>query len=99
MAGTREGGLKAAATNKLRYGNDMYINIGRLGGQKSRGGGFTSETGRIAGRKGGSAIRSHCRNGHKYPKDAMPDSRGRKCKTCIALAKDRKYTRKNRLTA
>lgn len=55
MAGTREGGLKAAATNKARYGSTFYKDIGKPGGQKSRGGGFEKdhELAREAGRKGG----------------------------------------------
>lgn len=32
MAGTKQGGLKAAATNKERHGKDFYKNIGRQGG-------------------------------------------------------------------
>lgn len=54
--GTHEGGLKAAETNKKRYGNDFYKGIGALGGKKSRGGGFASmspERVRELGRKGG----------------------------------------------
>lgn len=35
MSGTREGGRKAAATNKEKYGADFYRNIGRQGGSKS----------------------------------------------------------------
>lgn len=55
MAGTRQGGQKAAATNKQRYGNDFYMSIGRAGGKKSTGGGFAKnpELARQAGRKGG----------------------------------------------
>lgn len=64
MAGTVEGGLKAAATNKERYTKDFYVKIGSMGGQKSRDGGFSTklvgkdgltgpERARIAGRKGG----------------------------------------------
>lgn len=64
MPGTKIGGLKAAATNKKRHGEDFYAVNGRLGGQKSTTGGFNSDvvgsdglTGRqrasIAGRKGG----------------------------------------------
>jgi uncharacterized protein len=59
MAGTREGGRKAAATNKIRYGIDFYRGIGQLGGQISRGGGFEKdhELAIEAGRKGGKASR------------------------------------------
>jgi len=32
MAGSREGGLKAAATNKARHGEDFYKRAGALGG-------------------------------------------------------------------
>ena len=32
MAGTRAGGLKAAATNKAKYGKKFYSRIGRKGG-------------------------------------------------------------------
>lgn len=40
--GTRIGGLKASKTNKELYGEDFYGRIGKIGGQKSRGGGFAS---------------------------------------------------------
>ncbi|MDN4611458.1 hypothetical protein [Arthrobacter burdickii] len=40
MAGTVEGGKKAAATNKQRYGLSFYRQIGKTGGKRSRGGGF-----------------------------------------------------------
>ena len=36
MAGTKTGGSRAATTNKQRYGDDFYSNIGRLGGKASR---------------------------------------------------------------
>ena len=54
MAGTREGGLKSKATNLARNPRH-YHEIGRLGGLKSRGGGFAAdrELARVAGAKGG----------------------------------------------
>lgn len=42
MAGTRAGGLKVAATNKSRYGDDFYKKLGHMGGIKGRTGGFAS---------------------------------------------------------
>lgn len=55
MAGTREGGKAAAATNKTKYGPDFYARIGAIGGRKGRTGGFYAnrELARIAGAKGG----------------------------------------------
>lgn len=35
MAGTKEGGKKAAKTNMERYGDNWYSNIGKKGGSKS----------------------------------------------------------------
>lgn len=58
MPGTRAGGLKAAETNKKRY-PDFYKTLGRMGGTKSRGGGFAynRELAAEAGRKGGTTSR------------------------------------------
>ena len=55
MSGTREGGEKAAATNKAKHGSDFYVMIGRKGGRNGHTGGFAAnpELARIAGRKGG----------------------------------------------
>ena len=55
MSGTKEGGLKAAATNKAKYGKDFYKNAGRKGGQNGHTGGFFANPtlAREAGRKGG----------------------------------------------
>lgn len=55
MAGTKEGGKKAAETNKSYHGKDFYRRIGAMGGKKSRTGGFYAnrELARIAGAKGG----------------------------------------------
>lgn len=55
MAGTKEGGAKAAATTKEKYGYDFYKGIGAKGGKRGRTGGFYAnrELARIAGAKGG----------------------------------------------
>lgn len=58
MAGTIEGGKKAAATNKVKYGKDFYGKIGAEGGKKGRTGGFGEgeagrERARIYGAVGG----------------------------------------------
>ena len=64
MPGTIEGGRKATATNKKKYGKDFYANIGRKGGRNGHTGGFASdkvgrdgltgyERARVAGKKGG----------------------------------------------
>lgn len=55
MAGTPEGGKKAAATNKRIHGKDFYAKIGAKGGQNGHTGGFAAnrELARIAGAKGG----------------------------------------------
>lgn len=50
-----EGGKKAAATNKERYGKDWYARIGRTGGKNGHTGGFAANPAlaKIAGAKGG----------------------------------------------
>jgi general stress protein YciG len=55
MAGTKAGGMAAAATNKAKYGSDFYAKIGAQGGKKGKTGGFFAnrELARIAGAKGG----------------------------------------------
>ena len=55
MSGTKAGGMKAAATNKKKYGEDFFKNIGRKGGQNGHTGGFASshELAVRAGRLGG----------------------------------------------
>lgn len=64
MSGTKAGGLKAAATNKEKYGDGFYANIGKKGGENGHTGGFAStrvggdgltglQRARIAGAKGG----------------------------------------------
>lgn len=56
MAGNKAGGLKAAETNKKRYGEDFYKRQGKLGGLKTGKKGFAlnRELARAAGKKGGS---------------------------------------------
>ena len=55
MAGTREGGLKAAKKNYELYGGNFYERIGRKGGKNGHTGGFAANPAlaRIAGAKGG----------------------------------------------
>lgn len=55
MAGTKAGGLAAAATNKQKYGKDFYAKIGAQGGKKGKTGGFYAdrELASRAGRLGG----------------------------------------------
>ncbi|MCL2869394.1 hypothetical protein FWF48_01120 [Candidatus Saccharibacteria bacterium] len=55
MAGTKAGGLKAAATNKAKYGTAFYAKIGQKGGRLGHTGGFAAnpELARIAGARGG----------------------------------------------
>jgi uncharacterized protein len=54
MAGTIEGGKKAAAKN-LQKDPNFYAKIGKKGGQRGHTGGFAAnpELARIAGAKGG----------------------------------------------
>jgi uncharacterized protein len=55
MAGTKEGGARAAATNKAKYGSDFYARIGKSGGHVGRTGGFYAnrDLARKAGAMGG----------------------------------------------
>ena len=55
MSGTKAGGLKAAQTNREKYGKEFYSQIGRKGGQNGHTGGFAANPAlaRIAGAKGG----------------------------------------------
>jgi general stress protein YciG len=60
MSGTKLGGIKAAETNKTRYGKDFYIEIGSKGGLKTgikKGFAENLDRAREAGRKGGKKSR------------------------------------------
>ena len=59
MAGSIEGGRKAAITNKLRNGEDFYNRIGSKGGSVRCAKGFATSHERAveAGRKGGKISR------------------------------------------
>lgn len=57
MSGTKIGGMKAAATNKAKHGDNFYARIGAKGGSayhsKPRGFAANPEIAREAGAKGG----------------------------------------------
>lgn len=55
MSGTANGGKKAAATNKNKYGKDFYARIGSMGGKMGHTGGFYAnrDLARKAGAMGG----------------------------------------------
>lgn len=59
MAGTKSGGRSAYETNIKLYGADFYSRIGKIGGKKSRTGGFygNPEAARLAGSIGGKKSR------------------------------------------
>ena len=66
MAGTKDGGKAAASTNKEKYGENYYGNIGAMGGQAKVPKGFAlMDRQKVveAGRKGGTISR---RRGGKY---------------------------------
>lgn len=55
MAGTKEGGKKASATMKERYGDNYYSEMGKIGGKACvcKGFGANRELARKAGALGG----------------------------------------------
>jgi general stress protein YciG len=65
MAGSIQGGKRAAATNKLKYGENFYKKIGAEGGKRGTTGGFYAnrELARTAGAKGGRISRRTQSNG------------------------------------
>ena len=52
MPGSREGGRKAAETNRRKYGEDFFKRIGKVGGAKSNTGGFATTKRDANGRDG-----------------------------------------------
>ena len=61
MSGTKAGGMKAAATNKAKYGDGFYARIGAKGGRNGHTGGFAAnpELAKLAGAKGGRKSRRY----------------------------------------
>lgn len=59
MAGTKSGGIKAANSNKQKYGSDFYAKIGAKGGAKGHTGGYFAnrELARASGARGGRVSR------------------------------------------
>lgn len=62
MAGTHQGGVAAANTNRKNHGSNFYHIIGAAGGRNGHTGGFygNSEAARIAGAKGGRKSSPKC---------------------------------------
>jgi hypothetical protein len=77
MPGTKTGGEISAQKNKERYGEDFYARIGAIGGSRSFGTGFTSDTARIWGAVGGSLSRK----GRKLTPDERAKVKARIFKT------------------
>lgn len=69
LSGTIEGGKRAAATNKAKFGADFYRTIGAQGGKKGRTGGFygNPELARAAGAIGGSRSKPGTRKKTEEP--------------------------------
>lgn len=69
MAGTRTGGLKASSTNRAKYGENFYKNIGSKGGSvitdKPKGFAANPELARRVGAR----IGLRTRKGYKWIKD------------------------------
>jgi len=64
MAGTSTGGKQAAITNKKKYGDDFYANIGKIGGSKGTTGGFHYD--RNKARTAGSLGGKRGKKGYKF---------------------------------
>lgn len=73
MAGTKAGGIKAAATNKAKYGEDYYRELGRKGGRNGHTGGFAAnpQLARIAGSIGGKISKRGKAKGNKSAEEKL----------------------------
>lgn len=73
MAGTKAGGIKAAATNKAKYGEDFYRELGRKGGRNGHTGGFAAnpQLARIAGSIGGKISKRGKAKGNKSAEEKL----------------------------
>lgn len=73
MAGTKAGGIKAAATNKAKYGEDFYRELGRKGGHNGHTGGFAAnpQLARIAGSIGGKISKRGKAKGNKSAEEKL----------------------------
>lgn len=73
MAGTKAGGIKAAATNKAKYGEDFYRELGRKGGRNGHTGGFAAnpQLARIAGSIGGKISKRGKAKGDKSAEEKL----------------------------
>lgn len=94
MAGNKQGGLKAAATNKKRYGDGFYAKIGAKGGRNGHTGGFAAnrELASVAGAKGGRISR---RSKNKEPLEVRQKREARR--QLDILASDKEETEKVRV--
>lgn len=66
MAGTKAGGIKAAATNKARNGSDFYKRIGAIGGFAAN-----PQLARIAGSIGGKISKRGKAKGNKSAEEKL----------------------------
>lgn len=73
MAGTKAGGIKAAATNKAKYGEDFYRELGRKGGRNGHTGGFAAnpQLARVAGSIGGKISKRGKAKGDKSAEEKL----------------------------
>lgn len=83
LSGTKLGGIKAAMTNKQKYGDKFYSRIGRTGGRNGKTGGFAQnpELAKICGAIGG-------RKSSRKPKELFVDNQSKGIFKSISEIKD-----------